>query len=136
MNELNNMTIELKSHFLRLYQMALSDDKFDVLELQMLYHFADERGIPREELDKLFLNPINSELSIPDELNTRIEYLYDFTQIIWADGKITVDETNMLKKYCKKFNFLDENIDELANYLIDCVQKNIRKEEIISQLNS
>lgn len=136
MNESNAMTIQLKSHFLRLYQMALSDDKFDVLELQMLYHFADERGIPKEELDKLFLNPINSELSIPEELNVRIEYLYDFTRIIWADGKITDDEANMLKKYCKKFDFLDENIDELAKYLIDCVQRGIQKEEIIKQLNS
>ncbi|TPG42056.1 TerB family tellurite resistance protein [Flavobacterium pectinovorum] len=130
------ITLELKSHFLRLYQMALSDDQFDVLELQMMYHFADERGIPRDELDKLFQNPINTELIIPEELNTRIEYLYDFTRIIWADGKITDDELNMLKKYCRKFNFLDENINDLSNYLIDCVQKNIQKEEIISQLNS
>ncbi|GIQ57099.1 hypothetical protein Flavo103_02350 [Flavobacterium collinsii] len=116
--------------------MALSDDKFDVLELQMLYHFADERGIPREELDKLFLNPINTELIIPEEVNSRIAYLYDFARIIWADGKITEDELNMLKKYCRKFNFLEENINELSEYLIDCVQKNIQKEEIISQLNS
>ncbi|CAA9201460.1 hypothetical protein FLA105534_03598 [Flavobacterium bizetiae] len=130
------ITLELKSHFLRLYQMALSDDQFDVLELQMLYHFADERGIPREELDKLFLNPINTELIIPENLNTKIEYLYDFTRIIWADGKITDDEENMLKKYCRKFNFLDENINDLSSYLIDCVQKNVQKEEIISQLNS
>ncbi|WP_281920995.1 hypothetical protein [Flavobacterium collinsii] len=130
------ITLELKSHFLRLYQMALSDDKFDVLELQMLYHFADERGIPREELDKLFLNPINTELIIPEEVNSRIAYLYDFARIIWADGKITEDELNMLKKYCRKFNFLEENINELSEYLIDCVQKNIQKEEIISQLNS
>lgn len=136
MNEPTTMTIELKSHFLRLYQMALSDDQFDVLELQMLYHFADERGIPREELDKLFQNPVNTEFVIPEELNTRIEYLYDFTRIIWADGKITDDELNMLKKYCRKFNFLDENITDLSNYLIDCVQKNIQKEEIISQLNA
>jgi len=136
MNEPTIMTIELKSHFLRLYQMALSDDQFDVLELQMLYHFADERGVPKEELDKLFLNPISTDLIIPEELNTRIEYLYDFTRIIWADGKITDDELNMLKKYCRKFNFLEENINELSNYLIDCVQKNIQKEEIISQLNS
>lgn len=136
MNEPTIMTIELKSHFLRLYQMALSDDQFDVLELQMLYHFADERGVPKEELDKLFLNPISTDLIIPEELNTRIEYLYDFTRIIWADGKITDDELNMLKKYCRKFNFLDENINDLSSYLIDCVQKNIQKEEIISQLNS
>lgn len=130
------MTIELKNHFLRLYQMALADDNFDVLELQMLYLFADERGIPKEELDKLFLNPINSDLSIPIDLNTRIEYLYDLTRIIWADGQITIDEMNTLKKYCKKFEFLEENIDELANYLIDCVQKEIGKQEIINQLNS
>lgn len=130
------MTIELKSHFLRLYQMALSDDQFDVLELQMLYHFADERGVPKEELDKLFLNPISTDLIIPEDLYTRIEYLYDLTRIIWADGKITDDELNMLKKYCRKFNFLDENINDLSGYLIDCVQKNIGKEEIISQLNA
>jgi uncharacterized tellurite resistance protein B-like protein len=130
------ITLELKSHFLRLYQIALSDDQFDVLELQMLYHFADERGIPKEELDKLFLNPINTELSIPENLDTRIEYLYDFAKIIWADGKITEDELNMLKKYCRKFNFLDENINDLTNYLIECVQKDISKEEIIKQLNS
>lgn len=130
------ITIELKSHFLRLYQMALSDDQFDVLELQMLYHFADERGIPKEELDKLFLNPVSTEFNVPETLNTKIEYLYDLTRIIWADGKITDDELNMLRKYCRKFNFVEENINDLSDYLIDCVQKNIQKEEIISQLNT
>ena len=105
MNE-SMITLELKSHFLRLYQMALADDNFDVLELQMLYQFADERGIPKEELDRLFLNPINSNLNIPIDLNTRVEYLYDLTRIIWADCQITVDEMNTLKKYCKKFEFL------------------------------
>lgn len=130
------ITLELKSHFLRLYQMALADDQFDVLELQMLYHFADERGIPKEELDKLFLNPINTELIVPDALNTKIEYLYDLTRMIWADAKVTDDELNMLRKYCRKFGFVEENINDLSDYLIDCVQRNIGKEEIISQLNS
>lgn len=130
------MTIELKSHFLRLYQMALADENFDILELQMLYHFADERGIPKEELDKMFLSPINNDLYIPIDLDTRIEYLYDLARLIWADGEATVDEMNSLKKYCKKFDFLEENIDELAEYLIDCVRKGIKKEDIINQLNS
>ncbi len=130
------ITLELKSHFLRLYQMALSDDQFNVLELQMLYHFADERGIPKEELDKLFLNPVNTEFIVPESLNTKIEYLYDLTRIIWADEKVTDDELNMLRKYCRKFDFLEENINDLSDYLIGCVQKNIGKEEIISQLNS
>jgi len=130
------MTIELKSHFLRLYQIALADENFDVLELQMLYNLADERGIPKEELDKMFLSPINNDLNIPNDLNTRVEYLYDLARIMWADEKITLDEMNSLKKYCKKFDFLEDNIDELVEYLIDCVKKGIKKEDIINQLNS
>lgn len=130
------LTTQLKSHFLRLYQMALTDDNFNALELQMLYHFADERGVPKEELDKLFVNPVSYEIDVPEDLNTRIEYLYDLTRIIWADEKITDDEMNTLRKYCKKFGFLDENIDDLANYLIDCVMKGTGKEEIINQINA
>lgn len=134
--ETNVLTTELKSHFLRLYQMALTDDNFNALELQMLYHFADERGVPKEELDKLFVNPVSYEIDILEDLNTRIEYLYDLTRIIWADEKVTDDEMNTLHKYCKKFGFIDENISDLANYLIDCVQKGIKKEEIINQINA
>jgi uncharacterized tellurite resistance protein B-like protein len=136
MNTTTTMTIELKTHFLRLYQMALADDDFDVLELQMLYLLAEERGVPKEELERLFHAPINYSSNIPEDLTTRIEYLYDLTRIMWADNKITEDETNTLKKYCKKFEFLDENIDEIANYLMNCVKNSVKKEEIINQLNS
>lgn len=132
----NILSTQLKSHFLRLYQMALTDDNFNVLEMQMLYHFADERGIPKEELERLFVNPISHESEIPEDLNTRIEYLYDLTRIIWADGKITNDEMNTLKKYCKKFDFLEENIDDLANYLIECVKTGVQKQDIFNQLNA
>ena len=133
--EAYTITAELKSHFLRLYKMAMADNDFDALELQMLYHFAAERGLPKEELEKLLLSPIGSDSNIPESLDERIEYLYDLARMIWADEKITEDERNTLKKYCKKFEFLEENIDALTDYLLDCVQKNIKKEEIINHLN-
>ncbi|TQO37527.1 hypothetical protein GQ41_2136 [Arenibacter algicola] len=133
--EKTTINAELKSHFLRLYQMAFADDNFDVLELQMLYQFADDRGIPAKELDKLLLNPVNKHASIPTDLNTKIEYLYDLSQMIIADGIITEDEKNTLKKYIKKFGFLEENIEELANYLLDFVQKGQTKDELIFELN-
>jgi uncharacterized tellurite resistance protein B-like protein len=126
---------ELKSHFLRLYQMALSDDNFDVMELQMLYQFADNRGVPKEELDRLLLNPVDHSTSIPKDLPTRIEYLYDLASMILADEIITEDEKNTLRKYCRKFDFLEENINELADYLLECVQTGVTKNEIIKQLN-
>lgn len=126
---------ELKSHFLRLYQMALSDDQFDIMELKLLYQFADERGVPKEELDRLLLNPVDHSTSIPKDIQTRIEYLYDLATMILADDIITNDEKNTLKKYCRKFEFREENIDELSEYLLDCVEKGISKKEIINQLS-
>lgn len=132
MTEVSN---ELKSHFLRLYQMAITDDDFSPLELKMLYQFAEDRNIPSNELDKILLTATD-KFVIPDSVEKRIEYLYDLARMIWADGIVTEDEKVTLKKYCRKFEFLDENIDELSKYLLDSVEKGLTKEEIINQLNS
>ncbi len=129
------ISTELKSHFLRLYQMAFSDDSFDLLEMQMLYKFAEERGLTREQLDGILLNPSHNT-SIPESLEQRVEYLYDLSLMIWADGKVTEDEYITLKKYCKKFQFLEENVNKLADYLLSCAKKNMSKEEIIISINS
>jgi len=129
------ITTELKSHFLRLYQMAFADDNFDVLEMQMLYKFAEERGLTKEQLNHILLNP-SHDSSIPKSQEDRVEYLYDLATMIWADEKVTDDEYVTLKKYCVKFEFLDENITELADYLLESAKKGLSKEEILSTLNS
>jgi len=129
------ITIELKSHFLRLYQMAFSDDNFDVLEMKMLYKFAEDRGITETQLNDILLHP-SHQTSIPVSLDERVEYLYDLAVMIWADNKVTEDEYITLKKYCKKFEFLEENITELADYLLDCAKQNMPKEELIKSINS
>lgn len=127
------ITTELKSHFLHLYQLAMVDDDFSPLEWKMLYQFAKERGIEKEELDKILLNPIG-EITIPKTIENKIEYLYDFAKLIWADGKVTDDESNTLKKFCKKFGFLDENIEELTLFLIESAKSGKTKENILNEL--
>lgn len=129
------ITTELKSHFLRLYQMAFSDDNFDVLEMKMLYKFAGERGITENQLNDILLHP-SIPTSIPESLDERVEYLYDLAIMIWADGQVTEDEYITLKKYCKKFEFLEENIIELTDYLLRCAKDNMPKEELIKSIKS
>lgn len=129
------ISTELKSHFLRLYQIAFSDDNFDVLEMQMLYKFAEERGLTKDQLNEILLNP-SHDSTIPETLELRVEYLYDLAIMIWADGEVTDDEYITLKKYCKKFEFLDENITELADFLLKSAKEGISKEEIIKDINS
>ncbi|WP_430907043.1 hypothetical protein [Maribacter sp. 2-571] len=133
--EKTNIPVVLKSHFLRLYQIALSDGEFSTLELKMLYEFAEERGIPKNHLDELLLQPLNTNVSIPEEINEKLSFLYDFAAMIWADEVVTDNELTALKKYIKLFGFLDENITPLADYLIEAVQANKTRQEIINELN-
>ncbi|WP_158850587.1 hypothetical protein [Algibacter sp. L1A34] len=128
------ITTELKSHFLRLYQMAFADDNFDVLEMQMLYNFAKERGLTREQLDNILLNP-SHDSTIPDSIEERIEYLYDLALMIWADNVVTDDEKVTLKKYCLKFGFIEGNIEELSIFLLKHAKNNLPKEELLSLIN-
>ena len=126
---------EIKSHFLRLYQIALTDDDFSPLEMKLLYEFAEERNISKEQLD-LILTTHTGTITIPKSVEKRIEYLYDFALMIWADKKVTEDEYTALKKYCRKFEFLDENIIPLADYLIACAKEGKAKETILLELNN
>ena len=114
--------------------MAFSDDNFDVLEMQMLYKFARERGVEKEQLDNLLLQP-SHETTIPETLENRIEFLYDLALMIWADNVATIDEVNTLKKYCLKFGFLQENIDELADFLLKNAKENVSKIEVLNSIN-
>ena len=129
------ITIELKSHFLRLYQMAFSDHDFDLIELKMLYKFAEERGITKSELDNVLLNP-SHETVIPNDVEKKIEYLYDLALMIWADDVVTEDELSTLKKYCLKFDFKEENIDELAQFLLDNAKEKVSKGELIHKIQN
>lgn len=113
--------------------MAFADDNFDVLEMQMLYKFAEERGVTKEQLDDVLLNPSHNP-SIPETLEGKIEYLYDLALMIWADNVVTDDEKNTLKKYCVKFGFIDENIEELCQFLLDNAKQRLSKENIIKLL--
>ena len=130
------ISTELKSHFLRLYQIALSDDEFSVLEMKMLYAFAEERGVPKDHLNHILLNPQTVSMGIPETIEQKIMYLCDFTTMIWADGVVSDDERNALEKYIKRFGFLDENVQPLASFLLNATKEGKTKQEIFNELNN
>ncbi len=113
--------------------MAFSDDNFDVLELQMLYKFASDRGVSKQDLEEILLHPSQIS-SIPENIEEKIEYLYDLAIMIWADDIATADEINTLKKYCLKFGFLEENILELSDFLLAKAKEKTPKEDLINQI--
>lgn len=134
---MSNTTIstELQAQFLRLYEMALSDGDFSPLERKMLYQFAEDRNISNDELDRILLSSTGN-LDIPNSVEQKLDYLIDFAKMSWADGNVSEDERATLKKFCRKFGFLEENVEELSEYLINSVEQGKTKFDIIKELNS
>jgi uncharacterized tellurite resistance protein B-like protein len=127
------MTPELHTHFLNLYSMALADSKFDEKEISILYKLGEERGIPKETIDALLLNPPLSEnLTLPNSLTEKVEYLYDYAKMILADGVVDEKEVNMLEKFCTKFQFQEENVSTIAQLLIEAARNNTPKNELLN----
>ncbi|WP_292011043.1 hypothetical protein [Chryseobacterium sp.] len=128
------ITEALKAQFLRLYQMAICDNQFTAEELNALYKCAEEKDIPNENLDEIFLNPINFRSTLPQTLEEKVDCLYDLAVMIWADGIISTDEYSALEKYVILFGFVEENVNAIIEYLINAVQQGKRKSEILYEL--
>ncbi|HFK5585929.1 hypothetical protein CMT56_09300 [Elizabethkingia anophelis] len=126
----------LKVHFLRLYQMALSDDDFSLAELKMLYKIAEERGVPAKSLDEILLSPVNTRNIQPQTIEEKIAYLYDLVLMILSDGRIDINERIALEKYIRLFGFTEENISAIAEYLLEAVRNGKTKNDILHEIQN
>jgi len=126
---------DLKSHFLNLYSIALSDCQIDTTELDMLFKFGEERGVSKEDIEKLILNPNKVNFVIPEDTLKKVEYLYDFARIIWADKKVDPFEETTLIKFCIKFGFDENNAKNIADFLIEEAKKETPKSKIFEIVN-
>ncbi|MBD5175963.1 MAG: hypothetical protein HDT05_00880 [Bacteroidales bacterium] len=125
------MDEKLKSHFLSLYCMIVADGDVAISELDEMYRIARENyGLTREEIDKAILSG-GSAFYIPESDEEKIRYLYDLALIAVADG-IEDSEIILLKKYAKKFGFIDANIDDLVNVLLDFAKQKTPVETILN----
>ncbi|MFN3666679.1 MAG: hypothetical protein ACK4S0_10995 [Sediminibacterium sp.] len=126
------MTAELQAHFLNLYSMALADATFDEKEIAVLYKLGEEKGISKEKIDTMLLNPVAYEdVYVPETLSEKIEYLYDYAKMILADGVVHDEEIKTLEKFCSKFQFKESNIPVIAQLLIEAAKNDLPKKDLI-----
>jgi len=101
---------------------------------------ANDKGLTKEEFEQIILDPTKVRFEVPEDIITKIEYLFDFAKIIWADGKIEEEERHILIDFCRKFGFDDNIVEELAEWLLQIAQQNISRaqlhEEIEKLLNN
>jgi len=129
------LTEELKSHFLNMYLIAMSDNEFDEKEMQTILKIGEDKGITKEEFEKIIINPTKIEFKIPDDTIKKIEYLFDFAKIIWADGKVDDNERISLQNFCEKFDFDKETASELTEWLLQIAKNDITHEQLHTEID-
>lgn len=129
------ITDELKSHFLNMYLIAISDVNFDESEMQTILKIGEEKGISKEDFEQIIINTTDVSFKIPEDVFLKIEYLFDFARIIWADGKVDDNERTALNDYCLKFGFEQEVSNELVEWLLQVAEHSITRDDLRLKIN-
>ena len=113
----------MKSQFLSLYCMVLADGIIDARELETLYRIGTEQyGLTQEEITAT-VRDAGTSFIMPTELSDKIRFLYNMAEIANADGEIDNTEIDLMKRYIRKMNFAEENINAIADYMFDSVKE-------------
>ena len=126
---------ETRSHIINLYMMALSDGDPAPQEMELILTIAEERGISKEEFEKIISNPLGVKFYVPNSFMDRIKLLYDFVRIIKADDVIEQEEKEMFLKFCKKFKFDEESSNELFDWLVELSDKKMSTEDVENEMS-
>ncbi len=122
----------LKSHFLNMYLTALSDFDFAKEEFDLIKELGKNIGLTDEIMQEILMHPQSVEFIVPEDMNTKIEMLYEYARIIWADKKILKEEEELLKKFVAKYGF--GKVEEITSLLLNSVQQNLPVEEVINKI--
>jgi hypothetical protein len=125
--EINN---NIKSHLLRLYQIALVDDEFLKEEWDLLVFFAKSRGVSRKQLEETLLNPVG-EIIYPEQEKEKLDYLLDLSRMMWVDGKVTDEERTLFFKFYDNFGLPHEHRDLIVDSILDKKNLECSNDELI-----
>ena len=133
MEQTKQIDENLKSHFLSLYCLTVSDNDVHPKELETLYNIGLEYGIPKSEIQSIVLQPNNAKVT-PGTIEEKVAYLYNLTRIAYADGKIAKEEKELIKRYSIKFGFPEENSNAIVEYFLTSVKDGKSVNDILQEL--
>lgn len=125
---------EKKAHFLNLYAMIMADGVIHPKEMETVYRI----GIEYYKLTPAEISECMRESSVepfvPQLPEDRIRALYDMAVIAWADGQLDNSERDLLRRYCIRYEVNDEDVDALADFLLNNARNNANVDSVINQL--
>ena len=128
------MNESFKQLFLGLYSMVVADNKTDPKEMELLYQIGRDYGVTNDEINDAIINS-TVDLYSPESVEEKIRFLYHLACIAWADGEVVKPERDLLKQTASRFGFLDENLDGIADFLLDKAEAKTPVDDVIKEIN-
>lgn len=123
-----------KSHLKNLYQIALADGKIENQEFDFLINVCDRIYVDRAILQEIINFSEDIQFYIPENLNEKIDNLYDYVRMAISDGELNELEIANCKLFAVKYGFKPTIIDIILKELINAIVNGIAREIIINRL--
>lgn len=109
-----------KKNYLRnLIALAATDGHMDQEEIRVVYNVGKNRGLKEWQITSLLNEDTKGhEIFLPENVTNRMNLLYDFMQIVYADGLVNHPEMDFIKTIVERFNLRPE----VADHLVDLFQ--------------
>lgn len=128
------MDYKLKARFLSLYSMILADGIIDAREMETLYRIGrEEYGISQKEID-LAIKESGTPFHCPEDLPGKISFLYQMSEIALADNQLDNSERSLICKYAKRMGFIEENINDIVDYLLQQAKAHVPVSDVIDKI--
>jgi|TARA_B110000305_G_C19125656_1_gene486467 hypothetical protein len=124
---------EIKSQLLRLYRIALVDDEFSQEEWDLLSTFAASRGVSEQDLKSFLMNPVGV-ITYPEDEREKLDYLCDLGKMIWVDGKVTEEESDLFEKFYDNFGLPHDHKSLIVQEILHKKNKGLPNDQLIELL--
>lgn len=111
-------------HFASIVRLALADEVITEGEEKFLKRLAKRFHILEEKYKEILENPNEYSQVTPHGYEERIEHLYDLATMVFADGEVSKEEAEVLKKICIGLGFPLFNVEKVTDEAIHLVLNN------------
>jgi uncharacterized tellurite resistance protein B-like protein len=115
------------NHFAGVVSLAMADEKITEDEENLLKRIAKKLHILEEKYIDVLKNYKKYPIVTPHGYDERIERLYDYSKIIYADSEVTGKEASILRKICVGLGFPLDNVAKVAD---EAIHLTINKNDI------
>lgn len=111
-----------------LVMLAAADGRFTDSELAVLLAVASREHISPEDFNKVIDDPDSVNIVLPEDEDTKLNYLRDMVALMMIDGDLDEQELAICKVYAIALGYNSKIVDGMIADIVDALDAEAREE--------